>query len=54
MKTAVIDGDLYKYAVAFVGEKRTVRVVHRKSGRELIVPTRTDFYGHWKKKEGGM
>lgn len=52
-KTAVIDMDLYKYHAAAAGEKRSVKVVHKQSGRELIVPTRTDFYGDWRKKEGG-
>lgn len=53
MSTAHFDLDCVKYAVSSVGEKREVRVIHRSSGREIIVPTRTDWYGHWKKKEGG-
>lgn len=51
---AVVDGDLYRYSAAFVGEKRSVNVIHKQSGRVLNVPTRTDWYGDWRKKEGGM
>lgn len=50
---AIVDADYILYAVACAGEKRSVKVVHKKSGRELIVPTRTEFYGDWRKKEGG-
>lgn len=53
-KTAVLDLDLYKYHAAAAGEKRSVKVVHKSSGRELIVPTRTTWYGDWRKKNGGM
>ena len=52
-KVAHYDLDSAKYAVASVGETREVVVTHKASGRTLVVPTRTEFYGHWKKKEGG-
>lgn len=51
--TGHFDLDCVKYAAASAGEKRSVRVIHKTSGREIVVPTRTEFYGHWKKKEGG-
>lgn len=51
---AVVDADYICYAVASAGEKRSVRVVHKSSGREIVVPTRSGFYGGWHKKEGGM
>lgn len=51
---AHFDLDAIKHAAACAGETRSVKVVHKTSGRELDVPTRTDFYGHWKKKEGGL
>lgn len=50
---AIIDIDYVKYAAASAGEKRTIKVVHKKSGREKEYKTRTEFYGHWKKKDGG-
>src|SRR5690554_400991 len=48
------DLDSVKYAVASVGENRSVLVTHKSSGRTISVPNRSTFYGHWKKKEGGM
>lgn len=50
---AVIDLDLYKYAAAFVGEKRTIEVTHKTEGWSLAFKNRTKWYGHWKKREGG-
>lgn len=52
-RVAHFDLDLVKYAVASVGEKREVRVIHKKSGRTKIVNTRTEWYGHHLKKDGG-
>lgn len=51
---AVIDMDLYKYHVAAAGESRSVLVTHRASGKEMEVKTRTEFYGHYLKKDGGI
>lgn len=53
MTSLVIDGDYIKYMMSAVGEKRTVDVLHKPSGKVKNFKTRTDFYGHWKKKEGG-
>lgn len=50
---AVIDLDLYKYHAAAAGESRSVLVTHKSTGRSVEVANRTEFYGHWKKKEGG-
>jgi hypothetical protein len=50
---AVIDLDPCKYAVSSVSEKRTIKVVHRVSGDEYDCKTRTEWYGHYKKKAGG-
>lgn len=52
-KTAIIDLDLYKYHAAAAGEKRSVLITHKSSGRSIELPTRTDFYGHYLKKSGG-
>lgn len=48
-----IDLDAFKYAAASVGEDRSVLVTHKASGRSISVKSRTEFYGHYKKKEGG-
>lgn len=50
---AVIDLDYVKYSAASVGETRQIRAVHRDSGREKVFKNRTEFWGHWKKKNGG-
>lgn len=49
---AVLDLDLYKYAAAHVGEKKTI-VAHHPTGWSKEYKSRTDFWGHWKKKAGG-
>lgn len=54
MSVAHFDLDCVKYGAASAGETRSVRVTHKTTERSVIVKTRTDFYGHWKKKEGGM
>lgn len=49
----VWDFDYLKYTIGSISEDRSIKVVHRKSGNEYEFKTRTEFYGHWKKKEGG-
>lgn len=51
--TAIIDLDYVKYSAASVGEKRTITVIHKASGREKEFNTRTEFYGRDKAKSGG-
>jgi len=51
--TAVIDLDLYKYHAAAAGEKRSVLVKNKITGKSREYKTRTEFYGDWRKKEGG-
>lgn len=53
MVKAVIDLDAIKYAAASAGEKRTIKVIHKKSGREQIFNNRTEFYGGVK-QDGGF
>lgn len=48
------DLDCIKYAAASVGEDRTVLITHKASGRTKTVGTRTEWYGHWKNKNGGI
>lgn len=51
---AVIDLDYIKYAAASAGEKRTIKAIHKSKGDEFICKTRTELYGHWRKKDGGL
>lgn len=50
---AHFDLDAIKYAAASVGEDRSVLVTHKASGRTIEVPTRSDFYGRKKSRDGG-
>lgn len=51
--TAIIDLDLYKYHAAAAGEKRSVLVKNKLTGKSREYKTRTMFYGDWRKKVGG-
>ena len=51
--TAIIDLDFVKYAIASVGDQRTIEVTHLPSGKKKSFNTRTEFYGHHSKKAGG-
>lgn len=50
---AVVDGDAFKYSAAHVGEKKSIIVTHRTEGWSEPFKTRTQFWGHHKKKAGG-
>lgn len=50
---AIIDLDFVKYAIASVGEDRTINVTHVPTGKQKEFKTRTEFYGHHAKKAGG-
>ena len=50
---AHLDLDAFKYSLASVGEDRSIVAVHKQCGREKEFKTRTEFWGHWKKKSGG-
>ncbi len=43
--TVVIDGDYVAFTVASGIERRTIRAIHKKSGRSMDFKTRTDFWG---------
>lgn len=51
--TAHLDLDAFKYSIASVGEDRSIIAVHKTSGREKEFKTRTEFWGHHKKKASG-
>lgn len=53
MTKLCFDYDPILYECGFIGETRSVKVVHRESGDDYEFPNRTAFYGHWKKKAGG-
>lgn len=50
---AVIDMDMYKYAAAHVGEKKSIVVTHKTEGWSEEYKNKTEFWGHHKKKAGG-
>lgn len=50
---AVLDLDMYKYSASYVGEKRTIEVTHKTEGWSKPYKSRTEFWGHWKKKASG-
>jgi hypothetical protein len=51
---AIIDLDFVKYAVAGVGEKRSIIARHKESGREKEFDNRTAFWGRGKKIGGWL
>lgn len=53
MVDIVWDYDYMKYTIGSISEKRTIIVTHKQSGDQKEFKTRTEFYGHYKKKEGG-
>lgn len=50
---AVIDMDMYKYAAAHVGEKKSIIVTHKTEDWSKEYKNKTEFWGHFKKKAGG-
>lgn len=48
------DLDCIKYSAASVGEKRSVLVTNKSTKETWEVANRTEWYGHWKKKAGGI
>lgn len=53
MTDLVIDFDYQKYTIAAACEKRSVVVTHKPSNKKKEFKTRTEFYGGWRKKDGG-
>ena len=52
--TAVWDFDYIRYAVGFASEKRVIKVIHKQSGDEWDLKSRTDWYGRTRAKDGGL
>lgn len=50
---AILDLDMFLHHAANAAEKKTIIVKHKVTGWEKAFANRTEFYGHWKKKEGG-
>lgn len=53
MTTIVVDMDWIKYTIAGACEKRSIIATHKQSGRQKEFNTRTEFWGNWRKKDGG-
>jgi len=51
--TALVDIDTLIIHAALAGQKTSIKVVGKNTGRTLTFNNRTEFYGHWKKKNGG-
>lgn len=51
--TICFDYDFLLFQAACVVEKRTIKVVNKITSEELIFKNRTEFYGHYKNKNGG-
>lgn len=49
----IFDFDAQKYTIASACEKRSIQVVHTKTGKKKEFDNRTAFYGNWRKKDGG-
>lgn len=49
----VIDADFLAFNASSVAEERSINVTHIATGKEQSFKTRTDFFGHWSKKNGG-
>lgn len=52
-KVAILELDFVKYAVAAVGEKRSVLVTHKETGKTKEFANKTEFLGRSKKTIGG-
>lgn len=53
MKQLVFDMDFLIFEAVSVAEERFITATHRPTGRKIEFKTKTEMYGHWKKKEGG-
>ena len=53
MKKLCFDYDATCFRAAAANQQRSIRCLHRPTGNIETFKTRTDFYGHWKRKEGG-
>lgn len=51
--TAIVDLDAFKYSIAFAGEKRSVIITHKTTGKVYEVKSRTEWYGRGKAKDKG-
>lgn len=51
--TAVIDVDTLLIHAALAGQRTSIKVVGKNTGRTLTFDNRTQFYGAWQKKDGG-
>lgn len=52
-KFVVFDGDLIVFNIACAGEKRGIKVTHKRTGRSKEFKNVSEFYGRGKNKDGG-
>lgn len=52
-KTLIIDADTMVVKAAIMQQENYVIVTHKKSGKKKEFENKTQFWGHWKKREGG-
>jgi hypothetical protein len=52
-KTLCYDYDAVVFRAAAAAQKRTIKCLHKPTGNIETFNTRTEFWGHWKKKSGG-
>lgn len=50
---AIFDYDYLIWQAACAGEKKTIEATHTPTNKMYPFKTRTEMYGHWKKKAGG-
>ena len=53
MKKLCFDYDATCFRAAAANQQRSILCLHKPTGNVETFKTRTDFYGHWKRKEGG-
>lgn len=53
MSEVIFDYDFIKFEAACLAEKRSIKVIEKKSGNEYSFKNRTEFYGNYLKKNGG-
>lgn len=52
-KILCFDYDATCFRAAAANQEKSIQCLHKPTGNVEVFKTRTDFYGHWKRKEGG-
>ena len=51
---AVYDADFLAFNASALAEERSIKAIHKSSGREWICKNRTEFWGNFRRKDGGL